>query len=77
MRAHPELKASFLSLRAAEAFAAQRIANPDDRAEFLARIRQVIAGSLVKRVPLPEVRTRERNQARTDPRRAKAPVRTR
>jgi hypothetical protein len=77
MRAHPELKSTFLSLRAAEAFAAQRIADPEDRAEFLARVRQVMASSLVKRVPLPEVRIREGHRARSDAVPAKAPVRTR
>ena len=77
VRAHPELKSSFLSLRAAEDFAARRIANPEDRAEFLARVREVIAGSLVKRVPLPEVRIRERPNVRSDPTPAKPPARTR
>jgi hypothetical protein len=69
VRAHPELKATFLSLRAAEAFAAQRIADPNDRARFLDLVRSAMAGSIQKGEPLPSVRMRDQ-RARSE---AKAP----
>jgi hypothetical protein len=59
VRAHPELKSTFLSLRAAEAFAAQRIADPNDRARFLDLVRNAMAGSIRKGEPLPSVRLRD------------------
>lgn len=59
VRAHPELKSTFLSLRAAEAFAAQRIADPNDRARFLDLVRSAMAGSIRKGEPLPSVRMRD------------------
>jgi hypothetical protein len=59
VRTHPELKSSFLSLRAAEAFAAQRIADPNDRARFLDLVRTAMAGSIQKGEPLPSVRLRD------------------
>jgi hypothetical protein len=60
VRARPELKSSFLSLRAAEDYAARRIADPQDRERFLEGIRSVIEGSIVKKMPLPDVRLRDR-----------------
>lgn len=59
VRAHPELKSTFLSLRAAEAFAVQRIADPNDRARFLDLVRTAMAGSIRKGEPLPSVRIRD------------------
>jgi hypothetical protein len=64
VRAHPELKSAFLSLRAAEAFAARRIADPNDRTRFLALMREAMAGSIQKGEPLPSVRLRERTERR-------------
>jgi hypothetical protein len=58
VRAHPELRSAFLSVRAAEEFAAQRIANEADRAKFLDLIRGAIAGSIKQGEPLPSVRLR-------------------
>lgn len=72
VRAHPELKSTFLSLRAAEAFAAQRIADPNDRARFLDLVRNAMAGSIRKGEPLPSVRLRVQ-RARGE---AKPPVAT-
>jgi hypothetical protein len=72
VRAHPELKSTFLSLRAAEAFAAQRIADPNDRARFLDLVRHAMAGSIRKGEPLPSVRLRGQG-ARSE---AKPPVAT-
>lgn len=58
VRAHPELRSAFLSVRAAEEFASQRIANEGDRAKFLDLVRGAIAGSIKQGEPLPSVRLR-------------------
>ena len=65
VRAHPELKSTFLSIRAAEAFADQRIADPKDRERFLELVRGAMAGSIHKGEPLPSVRLRDQ-RARTE-----------
>lgn len=62
VRAHPELKSTFLSVRAAEEFAAQRIGNPQDRERFLELVRGAIAGSIHKGEPLPSVQLRDKPQ---------------
>lgn len=72
VRAHPELKSTFLSLRAAEAFATQRIADPNDRARFLDLVRTAMAGSIQKGEPLPSVRLRDQ-RARAEAAPSKAP----
>ena len=59
VRAHPELKSTFLSIRAAEAFADQRIADPKDRERFLDLVRGAMAGSIQKGAPLPSVKLRD------------------
>jgi hypothetical protein len=61
VREHPELKSTFLSIQAAQEFAAQRIKNPEDRERFLVQLRAVMAASMQKGEPLPEVRLRERS----------------
>lgn len=58
VRAHPELRSAFLSVRAAEEFASKRIANEADRAKFLDLIKGAIAGSIKQGEPLPSVRLR-------------------
>jgi hypothetical protein len=58
VRAHPELKSTFLSVRAAEEFASERIQNPQDRAKFLELVKGALAGSIQKGEPLPAVRLR-------------------
>jgi hypothetical protein len=76
VRAHPELKSTFLSLRAAETFAAQRIANPNDRARFLDLVRTAMAGSIQKGEPLPSVRLRDqRVRAEVAPSKVPSPKR--
>jgi hypothetical protein len=62
VRAHPELKSTFLSIRAAEEIAAKSIANPQDRERFLDLVRVAIAASIQKGEPLPSVRLREQPQ---------------
>jgi hypothetical protein len=60
MREHPELKSTFLSLRAAEEFAMRRIADPEDRKLFVERVRGAMAASIRKNEPVPEARLRAR-----------------
>jgi predicted phage tail protein len=60
VREHPELKSTFLSIQAAQAFAAQNIKNPLDRDRFMTQLRAVMAASIQKGEPLPEVRMRDR-----------------
>lgn len=65
VRAHPELKSTFLSIRAAEAFADQRIADPKDRERFLELVRGAMAGSIRKGAPLPSTKLKD-SRARGD-----------
>jgi hypothetical protein len=58
VKAHPELKGTFLSVRAAEEFAAARIKDPQDRERFLGLVKGAMAGSIRKGEPLPAVRLR-------------------
>ena len=76
VKAHPELKSTFLSLRAAEAFATQRIADPNDRSRFLDLVRSAMAGSIRKGEPLPSVRLRDqRTRSDTKPSTVQTPKR--
>jgi len=59
VRAYPELKSSFLSVRAAQEFAARRIADPKDRERFLSLMREAMAASIHRGEPLPAVRLRD------------------
>ena len=59
VRVHPELKSTFLSIRAAEAFADQRITDPKDRERFLDLVRGAMAGSIRKGAPLPSVKLQD------------------
>jgi hypothetical protein len=59
VRAHPELKSSFLSVRAAQEFATRRIADPKDRERFLSLMREAMAASIHRGEPLPAVRLRD------------------
>jgi hypothetical protein len=63
VRAHPELKSTFLSVRAAEDFAAKRITDPKDRERFLALVKSAMAGSIQKGEPLPSVRLKETSKS--------------
>jgi hypothetical protein len=66
----PELKSTFLSLRAAQALAEQKLADPSDRARFLKLLTEAIQQSTVKNEPLPEprLRVRGRQQPASPPR---------
>lgn len=65
VRKRPELRSTFLSLRAAEELAARRIANPQDRERFLAMVREAITGSVRRGEPLPDLGLRKKT--RSDP----------
>jgi hypothetical protein len=71
VRAHPELKSTFLTLRAAEAFAERKIDKPEDRARFLELIKVAIEGSIHRGEPLPEVRLRHTDENVQTARRAR------
>jgi len=55
LREHPELRSAFLSVRAAEQFAAQRIRDPKDRERFLQLVKDAMSGSIRKGEPLPSI----------------------
>jgi len=66
VKQHPELRSTFLSLRAAEQLAAQRIADPQDREKFLSMVREAITASTKRGTPMPDVplrRNARNNQA--------------
>jgi hypothetical protein len=75
VRAHPELRSTFLSVRAAEEFAAKRILNPEDRERFLELVRGAMAGSIRKGEPLPSTSLRTRSQESPGPPRPGTPKR--
>lgn len=58
LKAYPELKSAFVTLRAAEEIAAQRIRNPADREKFVALVKEAMAGSVINGAPLPSVQLR-------------------
>ena len=71
VRTHPELRSAFLSVRAAEEFAARKIQNPGDRARFMELIKGAMAGSIQNGQPLPTVKLK--TPARTSSPTAKPP----
>jgi hypothetical protein len=75
VRAHPELKSTFLSVRAAEEFAARRIANPEDRERFLELVKGAMSASIHKGEPLPSTSLHERTPERAAPIKRRDPKR--
>ena len=67
----PELKSTFLSLRAAQALAEQKLSNPADRDRFLKFLKEAIDRSTVNNEPLPAPRLRERGTAEPTPNRSR------
>ena len=65
VRERPELRSTFLSVRAAEEFAARRIADPRDRERFLELVRGAIANSIRRGEPLPSVSLRASPERKT------------
>ncbi|GFE87301.1 hypothetical protein GCM10011488_22550 [Steroidobacter agaridevorans] len=55
VRQRPELRSTFLSLRAAEQLAAQRIADPQDREKFLSMVREAMRASTERGTPIPDI----------------------
>lgn len=64
---HPELKSTFLSLRAAQALAEQRLSDPSDRERFLQLVKEAIHRSTINDAPLPEPRLRKRERTPATP----------
>ena len=75
VRAHPELKSTFLSVRAAEEFAANRIANPEDRERFLELVKGAMSASIHKGEPLPSSSLHDRTPERSAPAKTRDPKR--
>lgn len=71
VRERPELRSTFLSLRAAEQLAAKRIPNPQDRERFLEMVREAIGASIRRGEPLPDVKLRAKARGDTS---SSAPV---
>lgn len=69
VRQRPELKSTFLSVRAAESFAAKKIGNPEDRARFMELVKGALAESIRNGEPLPAVNIagKSREHARQTP----------
>lgn len=63
IKQHPELRSSFLSVRAAEEFAKARILSPEDRQRFLDLIRGALSTSIHEGTPLPNVRLRDQSHS--------------
>lgn len=75
---HPELKSTFLTLRAAQALAERRLPNAEDRERFLKLVQEAIHQSALKSEPLPAPSLRERSKntpAPARPRRRDDPTR--
>lgn len=77
VRERPELRSTFLSLRAAEQLAAKRITNPQDRERFLEMVREAISASLQRGEPLPDINLRQKSPAEPAPSVTPAPKRSR
>jgi hypothetical protein len=74
VKQRPELRSTFLSLRAAEQLAAQRIADPQDREKFLSMVREAMAASTERGTPMPDIPLRRnvRNSQEPSPAKKKA-----
>lgn len=55
VKQRPELRSTFLSLRAAEQLAAERISDPQDREKFLSMVREAMAASTERGTPMPDI----------------------
>ena len=63
VKQRPELRSTFLSLRAAEQLAAERIADPKDRERFLKMVREAMTASLQRGEPLPDINLNRNSKA--------------
>jgi len=62
VRADPALRSSFMSIGTAEKYAAQTFKDPHERERFMTHLREVLAGSIHRGEPVPDVRMRDRQQ---------------
>lgn len=67
VRERPELRSTFISLRAAEQLAEKRIKSPEDRERFLEMVRETIASSVQRGEPLPDINLKEKTRESTKP----------
>lgn len=65
IKAHPELRSAYLTLRGAEDIAARKIRNPEDRVQFVALVKEAMACSVKRGEALPSVRLKESRSRRT------------
>jgi len=68
---HPELKATFLTLRAAQALADEKLQNPEDRERFVKLVQEAIKESTRNGESLREPKLRERETNRPTPARSR------
>ena len=61
-REHPELAGTYLTLKAAEEFAAERIQNHDERKRFVAAVADKITRAAERGEPLPRARLKDRSR---------------
>jgi hypothetical protein len=59
-REHPELAGTYLTLKAAQEFAAERIQNRDERKRFVAAVAEKITHAAERGEPLPQARLKDR-----------------
>jgi hypothetical protein len=67
VKSHPELAGTYLHVRAAE-LVSRKFRDPEDRRQFVSRVRSALAESVARGEPLPPVRLRERAASRPNPR---------
>jgi putative DNA primase/helicase len=58
VRERPELKSTFLTLRAAQEFVERRVKDPGDRKRFMSLVKEAIEGSIRRGEPMPTERLR-------------------
>lgn len=75
LRKRPELRSAFLSVRAAEQFAAQRIRDPKDRERFLGLVKDAMAASVRRGEPLPSTSLRNPPEHQESDRKREEPTR--
>jgi len=65
IRERPELRSAFVSLRAAQEYAEMNYKDRSERERFIRGVQEVIAGSIYRGEPLPDIRIREREAQTT------------
>lgn len=62
VRSEPALRSSFMSIAAAEKYATQTFKDPQERERFMTHLREVLASSIHRGEPVPDIRLRDRQQ---------------